>query len=244
MYELKDIKHKARQFISKTHINANDLCDIKRTIKSLGFKIIEYGRFANSEAVASLIKLLQVDNLCKQMYAFTYIDKNNRFVFVRSGLDEDDEKYVLLHEIGHIYLNHLSADSHVLSSTVRCEFEANEFAHFLYIYSHNPRKKYKPVTFKVCAVLAALIVVGATLFGFVNAGVIPVSVNNVRDYQPSDGNGLQNGDNLSEYYVTSGGKKYHKRNCVVIKYKTNIRRAGLKEIQDGVYKPCMVCFPE
>lgn len=244
MYELKDIKHKAGQFIKKTHINANDLCDIKRTIKSLGFKIIEYGRFANSEAVASLIKLLQVDNLCKQMYAFTYIDKDNRFVFVRSGLDEDDEKYVLLHEIGHIYLNHLSADSHVLSSTVRCEFEANEFAHFLYIRSYGAHKKYKSAAVKICAVFATLIVVGATLFGFVNAGVIPVPVDNLQDFRSSDGDIMQNSGNLSEYYVTSGGKKYHKRDCVIIKYKTNIRRAGVKEIQDGVYKPCMVCFPE
>ena len=48
-------------------------------------------------------------------------------------------------------------------------------------------------------------------------------------------------DNL---YRTETGEKYHLRDCMYIKDKTNVYLLTLKEFESGEYEPCGACLPE
>ena len=45
------------------------------------------------------------------------------------------------------------------------------------------------------------------------------------------------------YYITESGNKYHERNCIFVKDKTNIRRMTVEEFESGEYEPCAICLP-
>ena len=46
------------------------------------------------------------------------------------------------------------------------------------------------------------------------------------------------------YYVTSAGKKYHRKHCVIIKYKNNLTQIKLNDAINAGYKPCLICISE
>ena len=51
-----------------------------------------------------------------------------------------------------------------------------------------------------------------------------------------------NSDNT--YYVTSAGKKYHRKDCIIIKYKNNLTEIKLNDSINEGYKPCLICILE
>lgn len=46
-----------------------------------------------------------------------------------------------------------------------------------------------------------------------------------------------------EYYITESGNKYHEKDCIFVKDKTNVHRMTEEEFESGEYEPCRICLP-
>lgn len=131
---------------------------------------------------------------------------------------------VLSHEAGHIYLGHMSS-APVIGRDVQEEYEANEFAHFLI----NPGKQEKAIScvrkHKLASILTAI-----GLVVLIAGAVIFFQVEKEKQY-------------YGEYYITDSGNKYHEKDCIYVKDKTNTHRMTIEEFESGEYEPCKMCLP-
>ena len=113
----------------------------------------------------------------------------------------------------------------IIGRDVQEEYEANEFAHFLI----NPGRWDKTIAsvrkHKVATVLIAICVVA-----LVAAGVIFSRIEKEKRY-------------YGEYYITESGNKYHEKDCIYVKDKTNTHRMTVEEFESGEYEPCKMCLP-
>ncbi len=186
-------------------------------IEKQGYTIVEYNNIYNDENVEQLLDALKLKDVAKKLRGFTYADRNYRIVFLHDSLSESEKTIVLAHEAGHIYLSHLSSEMR-MGRDVQEEYEANEFAHYLL----NPPSDNRRAVKTVCAVSVLLLAVLGALV--------------IR-------NAYVRGKYYGDFYVTSSGEKYHERQCIFVRNKTNIHRLTKEEFEDGKYEPCKVCLP-
>lgn len=210
----------------------NTFNDLLRIIEDKQFNIIEYKKYSNSNSVAELIKKLQIENEIEQNDSFLYIRDNLKFIFINSDVSEQDKCALLRHELGHICDPELKSTGINHSAINREEF-ANEFS----CYAKNPGICFKIYVFCVRKWrLLAVVVLIACVLGFLSMINHPTSPVTEDTPIPSNSD--------STYYVTSGGEKYHRDNCIIIKYRTNLTELTLNEAINDGYGPCMICNPE
>ena len=229
----KRIAHKT--LIKHKHYSFNNYIDLKRIVESNQFTIIEYKKHANSAHVSELIKRLQIENEIQQNDSFLYINNNLKFVFLNSDISDDDKCCLLRHELGHIYDPDLKS-SEIGHSNVKKEEFANEFS--FYIKNPGAVFTFKLFLMRRWKLLLSILTLTACLLGLfvmINSLVIRPA-KSVTDTSTS-----KISDNI--YYVTSSGKKYHRKFCVAIKYRTNLTEYTLKEAVDAGYEPCLICNP-
>lgn len=219
-----NIRRTARLFRNEFEVSNVTLEDLRSVMKKQGYTIIEYNNIFNSEYVAALIKMLDLEQVCERSKGFTYADSKYRLVFLHEDLSEKEKLIVLAHEEGHIYCNHLSS-SPIIGRDVVEEHEANEFSH--YLLHQGVRQKifyflaqYRKV-FAAFAIIIALLMSGCIIYNAMN----------------------QKQGDYNDFYITSAGNKYHKADCIFIKDKTTIRRMTEKEFESGEYEPCKICLP-
>lgn len=218
------IKSKTNQFFREFGVKEISLTILTDIIKKQGYTIIEYDSTCNDEDVENLIHSLKLEQQIKHSKGFTYADANCRLVFLNEGLSEKEKTYVLSHEEGHIYCGHLSAVP-IIGNDVVEEHEANEFAHYILNQSFSQRFAKYVATHKkaIIAVLLALLIVVT--------GIIAIQINrNERSY-------------YGDYYITETGNKYHRKDCIFVKDKTNTHRMTKEEFDTGEYEPCKMCLP-
>ena len=219
------IKAKAKSFFKKYKLNNVDVPNLKDVLKKQGYTLIEFNHVVNSEAVSALIKALGIEQNIASSKGFTYADEQRRLVFVHEDLTDEEKRIVLAHEEGHIFCGHLSSAS-IIGRDVREEHEANEFAH--YILKDTIGRKIRADCQKhkkgICVVAALMVVaiIGAVIFGIIKKE---------QSY-------------YGEYYLTSTGNKYHEKECVFVKDKTNTQRLTVDQFESGEYEPCAMCLPD
>ena len=214
-----------------------DYNDLQRIIESNQFTIIEYKKHSNSEPVSGLIKRLKVENETQQNDSFLYINNNLKFLFINGNVSPEDKCALLRHELGHICDPDLK-NSNPQDSRIKREEFANEFS----CYTKNPDILLKIYVFliKKWKLLVAMMSLIACLLGvafIINTLIIPPTkpvTGDVSTYVNSD----------NTYYVTSAGKKYHLKHCIIIKYKNNLTEIKLNDAVNKGYKPCLICIPE
>lgn len=204
-----------RKYQIKT-VNSAVLCKI---LEIQGYTLVEFNNIENKEDVTSLIEALQLQEQISCCKCFTYQNDKYRIVFIHQDLNDEERTIVLAHEEGHIWSGHMSVDS-VLGADIIQEYEANEFAHYL-LKDKAGRKK----GITVATVLCILIIFFATGTGM---------------YLKKSHDKAVYTDNL---YRTETGNKYHVRNCMYIKDKTNVYRLTQDEFDSGEYEPCGACKP-
>ncbi len=219
-----EIKRKARQFYQELNSSEIDYQALKNVIESLGYTVIEFNHIFNDTDVQTLIDNLKISDDILRSRGFTYADINCRLVFVHEDLSLKEKEIVLAHEAGHIYLGHLKSTP-IIGKDVQEEFEANEFAHFLLNgLKGQPLnlfiKKHKKI---ICIVIAIVIVLTVGLIGF----------SHMRKQESYYG----------DYYITSTGNKYHEKECIFVKNKSNIHRLTKEEFDSGNYESCETCLP-
>ncbi len=215
----------------------NNYTDLRRIIELNQFTIIEYKKHTNSEPVSELIKRLRVEKEIEQNDSFLYINNNLKFVFINADIPDEDKCSLLRHELGHICDPDLK-NTNPQNSRIKREEFANEFS----CYIKNPGIRLKIYVFliKKWKLLVSVMALIACILGFtfiINTLIIPPAkpvTSNVSTYVNSD----------STYYVTSAGKKYHRKHCIIIKYKNNLTEIKLNNAINEGYKPCLICISE
>lgn len=220
-----EIKLKARSFVKEFDIRDLDYQALKDISQRMGYTVVEYNHIINDEDVSSLIEALKLSDSIIRSRGFTYADQNHRIIFVHEDLSDAEKLIVLSHEIGHIYLNHMSSTP-IIGRDVQEEYEANEFSHFLL----NQSKPSKTISWirnhKAIAIVAMIVLVSLIV-----TGIIVSNIETEKRY-------------YGEYYITESGNKYHEKNCIFVKDKTNIHRMTVEEFENGEYEPCGICLPQ
>ncbi len=231
----KHIAHKT--LIKHKHYSLNNYTDLQRIIESNQFTIIEYKKNTNSESVSELIRRLGVENEIEQNSSFLYIKNNLKFVFINADISDEDKCALLRHELGHICDPDLKT-SDIHYSKIKKEEFANEFS----CYIKNSGISFIAYVFimKKWKLLVSLMALIICILGFSfisNNLIIPPTkpvTGDVSTYITSDG----------VYYVTSTGKKYHRKHCIIVKYKNNLTKIQLNDAINDRYKPCLICNPQ
>lgn len=220
----REIKLKARKFIKEFDVHELNYGTLKSAIERQGYTLVEYNHIFNEEDVSRLIEVLKLSDNIVRSRGFTYADQNYRIVFVHEDLSDAEKMVVLSHEAGHIYLGHMSSTP-VIGRDVQEEHEANEFSHFLLHQGKLDKanlwvRRHKAATILAVAILALLI----------TAGIVLSKIQTEKSY-------------YGEYYITESGNKYHEKDCIFVKDKTNTHRMTIEEFESGEYEPCGICLP-
>ena len=218
-------KRKAYNFIIRNKLTNINFSALKRAAENIGYTIVEYNAILNDGDVKEIIDCLKLEELILRSRGFTYVDRNYRLIFINEDLNEDEKLLVLAHELGHIECEHFNMSS-IIGNDVRQEYEANEFSHYLLVQN----KLQKMISLIFCHKRKVLIV-GLLLF----ITLLIFSLFHVIKKEKSY---------IGNYYITSTGNKYHKKDCIFVKERTTFQRLTKEEFENGNYQACDMCLPD
>lgn len=214
-----NVKKQVSAFKKKYHISALNSAVLWKALTEQGYTIIEFSNIQNSEEVATLVSALCLEEMISTSKCFTFQNENYRLVFLHDDLNDEERTVVLAHEEGHIWNGHLTKNN-VFGEDVIQEFEANEFAHYLLKDKTGQNLRNKRIAIWCGVAAGVCIFAGAFILLF---------------------NGKTT--DISQYYRTATGGKYHVADCVYIKGKSDISPLTQEEFNSGDYAPCSACIP-
>lgn len=248
---------KVKKAVSKFWIDYS-LYDKNLTLESLndilisqGFVVIYFG-IKNPVEVQSVIDNLGVARECEEHDGFTYCSKKLKAVFVNKSLNDADKFSVLMHEEGHIFLEHFSHSGIIEHTHTRHESEANAFALMLtkkvkrknfYQYLNSLISNVSPLSVKI--LIASLILFCSSIYC-----LIQYSPNKDNDSNQiitestitqSDDQDVENGNDInSVFYWTEQGTVYHiYQDCYHIRNSENVLSGTLNIC--GKERCCSAC---
>lgn len=231
-------KHQARKLLLQNRLYAlNNYHDLYRIIESRQVTIILYHKHINSAYVSELIQKLHLENEIAHHDAFLFVKNNLRFLFIRSDISDEDKSALLRHELGHICDPDLK-NGDAQTSNIKKEEFANEFS----CYLKNPGIFFRTYVFfiKKWKWIINIIAIIACIVGlsFLIRSLI------TQPTKPTTSDVLTSANSNDAYYVTSAGKKYHQKHCIIIKYKNNLTKITSSQAINTGYKPCQICQPK
>lgn len=165
----KNIKKRAVAFIQKYELTKDTLTitRLREIIESLDFYVVDYrSNVKNNSEVCALLDKTQTTQLHLYTKSFIYYTPQEKYVFLCMDMSTDDTIDVLLHEIGHIYLDHLDTDGLVHNTSVQKEREAFFFSQYI---QQRCRKSKRVQRIKFAGiVLAALVVLFTAAWAIYN----------------------------------------------------------------------------
>ena len=222
---MNNIKQLSKNFTKKYKLVSVDYFSLKNVVGRMGYTIIEFSSIFNERDIETVIHNLNLEENILKSRAFTYVSSEYRLVFVNEDLSDDEKLIVLCHEIGHIVCEHFSAVP-VIGNDVKDEYEANEFAH--YLLNQNCFSKMKNViSIHRKAVIASV----AALFLVIGSLIAYRIIYNRNVYN----------DN---FYITTTGERYHKKECIFVKNKNNVKKLTKEDFENKKYSPCDMCLPD
>lgn len=219
-----NIKKLAKTFIKKYKLTSIDYSALKNVASKIGYTVIEFNSIFNEKDVETVIQNLELSENALKSRGFTYVSTEYRLIFVNEDLNDEEKLLILSHELGHIACGHFST-APIIGNDVKDEHEANEFSHYL-LNQSGFRKMKNAIAVHRKAFIASVVIL-CLIIGSLTAYLI---IRNRNVYE----------DNL---YITSTGECYHKKECIFVKNKTNIKKLTKKEFESGTYSSCDMCLP-
>lgn len=115
----------AKLFIGKYGVSSISYNEMEEIINQLGFKIRKYDSMSGSSM--QLLDKLKLRDYALTKNCFAYSCGNLKLVFIKDFISANNGATLLLHEIGHIVMGHIS-DTGLVDENIQCEEDANEFA--------------------------------------------------------------------------------------------------------------------
>ena len=190
-----------------------DVIHIRQLLERQGFGLVSI----KSDLGRDLLEMLKLTFTGEK--ALVYKSDKLKYVFYDPALNEEDLLYVLLHECGHIELEH---------KTVSMQNEAAAW-NFAYIV----KNLHKKITGKILPVIISIIMTAAVFL------FIPCSHNDVSSTKQiiqtsADG---QSNDTV---YITATGSKFHSKDCIYVSNKKTM--PCTKENAETIFQPCSACI--
>lgn len=220
-----NIKKLAKKFRKKYRLASVDYRALKKAAVNMGYTVIEFNSICNEEDVETVVQNLNLSENLQKSRGFTYVSAEYRLIFINEDLSDEEKMIVLSHELGHVVCEHFLT-APIIGNDVKAEFEANEFSHYLLKSRGFTKVKNVMAVHRralIASVLMLCLVVGSLTAYFI-----------IRDRNLYM-------DNL---YVTSTGERYHKKDCIYVKDKTNVKRLTKEDFDKDIYSPCNVCLPD
>ena len=220
-----NIKKLTKTFIKKYKLTVINYSALKNTAINMGYTVIEFNSIFNEKDVETVIHNLDLSENVLKSRGFTYVSTEYRLIFVNEDLNDEEKLLVLSHEIGHIVCEHFSTNP-IIGNDVKDEYEANEFSHYLLEKNFYRRVQYLVNKNKKLTTVITLIIIFTLVATFVG-----IAIHREKAY-------------YGDYYITSTGNKYHKKECIFTKDKTTVKRLNKKEFEEGIYEACDTCLPD
>lgn len=220
-----NINKLTKTFIKKYKLTTINYTALKNAAINMGYTVIEFNSIFNEKDVETVIQNLDLVEKTLKSRGFTYVSAEYRLIFVNEDLNDDEKLLVLSHEIGHIVCEHFSTVP-IIGNDIKDEHEANEFSHYLL-----KRDGFKKINITIVGhrkMFIASVVILCLIIGLL---VACLTMRNRDVFE----------DNL---YITSTGECYHKKECIFVKNKTNIKKLTKEEFDSGTYSPCDMCLPD
>lgn len=216
MSEKKQVKDFKKKYKIKK-IDSDVLIDI---LNKQGYTVVEFNGIDDTEDVTEVVDALNLAEYIRVNRCFTYFSDKHRLVFINENLNEDEKTVVLAHEQGHIWNGHFSSKS-VIGHDVMQEYQANEFEHYLLKdKSADLRKKRRIIC--ICLLVVSFVI---GLYWFIEKK-------------------REKAIYTDDFYRTESGTKYHIKECMYIKDKTDVYRLTKEEFDSGIFEPCEACMPD
>lgn len=219
-----NIKKLVKTFIKKYKLTSIDYSVLKNVAINMGYTVIEFNSTFNESDVETVIRNLDLSENVLKSRGFTYVSAEYRLIFVNEDLNDEEKLIVLSHELGHIVCEHFSVVP-IIGNDVKEEYEANEFAH--YVLNQSTFIKGKKLFAKNKKLVLSIITIVVLCI------LVFCATNIIKRKQSYYG----------EFYITTTGSKYHKKDCIFIKEKNNVERLTKEQFSTSEYSPCEMCLP-
>ena len=192
---------------------------IRQHLERQGFELVSM----NSDLGRDLREMLKLDFTGEK--ALVYVSDKIKYVFYNPDLNEEDLEYVLLHECGHIHLNHKT-------NSMQNEAQAWNFAHTV-------KNIHKKIT-KAFAlmIVSALLTASAQYFLFNCVYVPPADINASSKEMILEHTNITQKEDI--VYITANGTKYHTKDCIFIRDKKSISCNKIEAAE--LFMPCSSCI--
>ena len=170
-----------------------------------------------------LLTAIGAAEYAKTVNSFCIEQDWQRIVFVSDSVDYEEKVFLVLHEIGHLVLDHHKNQDTYFAITLEQEQEANFFAEGIYKYDKNKLVKRNIL---LTSILAGFVLIGSAYF----------LANHINH---STATKIDN----TQCFITATGHRYH-IGCDHLKNNEGIVWLTIKEAKDKGYTPCKDCVPE
>lgn len=180
-------------------------------------------RFYSSPNDETLVRY-NLSDIADKTTAFTY-NGLAHVVFISNDLSYSEKLHRLLHETGHIVLNHIGTNTLHLKNNDETEAEAEAF---VYTVLYEKRKSTSHTSICILLLLC-LLIGGSAQQHYAHSKTEPQQYREESEAEPET------------VYITKSGSKYHRADCIYTKDKETIavRRADAERN----YTPCIICRP-
>lgn len=148
--------------------------------------------------------------------AFSLINGDKKYIFLRNSLSEEEKLFSALHELGHLRLGHNISPTNTFEEKINFENEANSFANEVLNHRHIRQSK-------VIILLAGILLIATAYWGLNYATEIKI-------------------ENM-QCFITATGNRYH-IGCDHLRDNYGITWMTVKEARKLEYTPCKDCVPE
>lgn len=254
-----EMKKYVKKFITDYNVVELDRASLESIIQKMGYKIIAFHPLDTNSTAVKLLQSIGIWDVAKIQRCFTYSDVRMPCVFIADPISDNDSIPLLLHEIGHIYMGHITQPQNQMD--VHNENEANQFA--LLVMQQVKRNMQQKRLLKYVRDIGITGAVMALFVGLIHSEHQPntVAVRTVStasqsttiaaeqvavepNTTPTEAVIEQDSGNAESFYTTKSGEKYHRLSCNIIKSRNqDTLLSGSKEQFETLgYEPCSICI--
>ncbi len=218
---MRNVKRNAKKFLKELNEELNYL-NVKHYCEKKGYKVLLFGNNTTNNSIMKSLGLSVPD----YKKGLLYVNSNHKYIFINDGLDEFARLETLLHEVGHMVLEHKNS---MLRNEVQ-ECEANEFTLSVLNVKRSKKRFLRSAYIVPCLVTMALLIISVILkFPDTESKSLKKDRTNTIAMEEID-----------TVYVSPYGECYHKPNCNYISNSTVFAISSLDA--SGTYRPCKMCI--
>lgn len=217
-----------------------DFVSAEKFISRMGFSVIFYNTPEGDIEAARYGVHKEID----ENEAFTY-NCAAHIIFIDNNSSCERKLYLLLHEIGHILMDHFDGNKILTTDEVLLDIEANAF-----VYEVLQCRPLIDISYPIAA--AGIVCIFLSVYivmPLIGGRIIPASTmmnpqdnySNIVPVESYSAEGDTDRKNEDFVYVTPSGNKFHRAACIHAKDKNCIMIT--RKQAEKSYTPCTVCNP-